>query len=192
MEVFAGDILASLESSATSAKQDQEEEGELGIDIAVTTLPYFADKSKHISPSPSYPLEETAQVHLVGYDTLLRILDTKYYPPTHKLDVLHPFLEKHRLRVTYRVDDEWGDREAQDRYLRDLEEGKRESEGAKSEWVKEGRIKMVEGRREGEEMVSSSRVREAVDKGNTEALGRLVTSGVKEWVLKEGLYKDGS
>ncbi|KAG4442265.1 hypothetical protein IFR05_002256 [Cadophora sp. M221] len=186
MEVFAQDLLAKIKPSSSS----QPEQSEVGIDIGVTTLPYFADKYPHISPSSTYPLPETKQVHLIGYDTLVRLLDTKYYPPSHTLKPIQPFLEKHRLRVTYRADDEWGDRKAQDRYLRDLGEGKREDVGGLREWVTEKRIEMVEGRREGEEVVSSTKVRNAVADGDKEALGKLVTAGVKEWILREGLYKD--
>ncbi|PVH84493.1 Nucleotidylyl transferase [Cadophora sp. DSE1049] len=186
MEIFAQDLLARSKSTSTPAP----EQSEVGIDIAVTTLPYFADKYPHISPSEVYPLPETEQVHLIGYDTLVRLLDTKYYPPSHTLKPIQPFLEKHRLRVTYRADDEWGDREAQDRYLRELGEGKREDVGGLREWVTEKRIVMVEGSKEGEEVVSSTKVRNAVAKGDEEALGKLVTTGVKEWILREGLYKE--
>jgi nicotinamide-nucleotide adenylyltransferase len=162
---------------------------DLGVDIGITKNPYFADKALSISTSTQYP-PSTPQIHLLGYDTLTRLLSTKYYPPTHTLAPLAPFLSQHRLLVTYRADDEWGEREEQDAYLRGIVEGKREAEGAKREWVTDGRIRMVEGRRKGEEAVSSTRVREAVRSGDSEALGRLVTRGVAEWVLGEGLYLD--
>lgn len=186
MEIFAQDLLANFKPSSTT----QPEQGEVGVDIAVTTLPYFADKYPHISPSEAYPLPETEQVHLVGYDTLVRLLDTKYYPPSHTLKPIQPFLEEHRLRVTYRADHEWGDREAQDRYLSDLGEGKREDIGGLSKWVTEKRIVMVDGRKDGEEVISSTKVRKAVVDGDEKALGKLVTTGVKDWILRNGLYKE--
>jgi len=179
MEIFASSVL-----SETAGQ----EEG-LGIDIGVTKLPYFADKAKSIEESGSYP-GSTQQVHLLGYDTLTRLLATKYYPPTHTLQPLHPFLERHRLLITYRADDDWGTREEQDAYLKDIEDGKSDEDGAKEEWVREGRIRMVEGRKEGEEIISSTRVREAAKKGNREALEKLVTKGVGDWVLRESLYLD--
>jgi len=108
----------------------------------------------------------------------------------HTLQPLHPFLAKHRLLVTDRADDDWGSKEEQDGYLRDIGEGKREAEGARREWVSKGRIRMVEGRKEGEEVISSTRVRDAAKKGDRKALERLVTRGVGEWVLGEGLYLD--
>jgi nicotinamide-nucleotide adenylyltransferase len=74
--------------------------------------------------------------------------------------------------------------------LKDIEVGKRDGDGANKEWVSEGRIRMVEGRKEGEEIISSTRVREAAKKGEREALERLVTKGVGDWVLGESLYLD--
>lgn len=129
-------------------------------------------------------------MHLTGFDTLIRILDPKYYGPERSLRVLDGFFEKNRLRVTYRTDDEWGIKAAQDDYLRELGEGRRESEGGKREWVTEGRIEMVEGTKEGEEVVSSTKVRKAAKAGDREVLRRLVTKGVAAWILEEGLYTD--
>ena len=198
MEIFASELLSSLPSSppkstiriteGQSILQDKDEDG-IGIDIAVIKLPYFADKAKSIDDSGFYA-EAAQQVHLLGYDTLTRLLDTKYYPPEHTLKGLDPFLRKHRLLVTYRADDNWGGKEEQDAYLRDIEIGRREQEGARREWVSERRIRMVEGRREGEEVVSSTRVREAVKQGDRKGLEKLVTKGVGDWVLEEGLYLD--
>ena len=164
MTILAQELLNSL-PTPPAAEQD------IGVDIGVTKLPYFADKAKSIQQSGVYA-EVTQQVHLIGFDTLVRLLHTKYYPPTHTLEPLHPFLDKHRLRVTYRADDGWGGKEEQDGYLRELREGKREGEGGKREWVTEGKIVLVEGRMEGEEVVSSTKVREAVKQGNKHMLGK--------------------
>jgi nicotinamide-nucleotide adenylyltransferase len=179
MEIFASTLL-----SETSQKVEG-----LGIDIGVTKLPYFADKAKSIEDSGLFP-SSAQQVHLLGYDTLTRLLATKYYPPTHTLQPLHPLLEKHRVLVTYRADDDWGTRSEQDKYLRDVEDGRRDTDGAKREWVTEGRIRMVEGRKDGEEIISSTRVREAAMTGDRDALQKLVTKGVGDWILGERLYLD--
>jgi nicotinamide-nucleotide adenylyltransferase len=179
MEILASSLISDAQQGVES----------LGIDIGVTKLPYFADKSNSIENSGLYPVS-TQQVHLLGYDTLTRLLSTKYYPPTHTLQPLHPFLGKHRLLVTYRADDDWGTRSEQDEYLKDIEGGKRDGDGARREWVTEGRIRMVEGRKEGEEIISSTRVREAAKNGDRKALEKLVTKGVGDWVLGESLYVD--
>ncbi|CZR59580.1 related to cytidylyltransferase family protein [Phialocephala subalpina] len=185
MTIFARDLLSSLPPPKESSKK------ELAIDIGVTKLPYFHDKASSIADSGIYP-NETQQIHLLGYDTLTRLLSTKYYSPNN-LSILAPFFSSHRVRVTYRPDSSTSyksSREEQDRYINDLREGKKEEEGGRREWVTEGRIEMVEGRKEGEEVVSSTRVREAIKNGDRELLDKLVTSGVKEWVLREGLYLD--
>jgi nicotinamide-nucleotide adenylyltransferase len=189
MQIFASDLLSTLHSLPSTAVSDPKNQ-EIGIDIAVTTLPYFVDKSKAIQENDAYP-EQMQQVHLTGFDTLIRIMDPKYYPPGDGLNSVAEFLGKHRLRVTYRTDDKWGSREKQDVYLRDLGTlGEMEDGGTKREWVSEGRIVLVEGRKEGEELVSSTKAREAVRKGNIEELKRLVTGGVTEWIVGERLYLD--
>jgi nicotinamide-nucleotide adenylyltransferase len=179
MEIFASELLAQLKGEG-----EGEGEGEgVGVDIAVTKHPYFVDKSKSIASSGEYG--EVEQVHLIGFDTLTRLLDTKYYPPTRALSSVNQFLQKHRLLVTYRVDDKWGTREEQDECVRGIGEGSLDGVGGRREWVEEGRVRMVEGARE---VVSSTRVREACKRGDREALKGLVTEGVAEWVLGEGLY----
>lgn len=47
---------------------------------------------------------------------------------------------------------------------------------------------MVEGRKEGEEVVSSTKVREAVKSDDREALRHLVTDGIAKYILKQKLY----
>ncbi|PSS27146.1 hypothetical protein M430DRAFT_32000 [Amorphotheca resinae ATCC 22711] len=182
MQIFASDIHSNIASQSSSAKAE-----EIGIDIGVTKLPYFVDKAVAISESDAYP-SSIQQVHLTGFDTLIRILDPKYYPPEKKLSILDPFLEKHRLMVTYRTDDEWGAKQVQDEYLDNLAKGKREQDGGKKEWVTEGRIVMCAGKQEGEETISSTKVREAVKKDDRQRLKRLLSDGVAQYVLKEKLY----
>ncbi|KAG9243348.1 hypothetical protein BJ878DRAFT_121302 [Calycina marina] len=181
MQAFASDLLASI------SKEIQNSE-DISIDIAVTKLPYFVDKSATIEESGAYS-KDRKQVHMIGFDTLIRILDPKYYGPMHSLEVLDPFFRKNRLRVTYRTDDEWGSRKAQDNYLREIADGKRNGDGAHSEWVTDGMIEMCEGRKKGEDIVSSTKVREAAKKEDRSTLERLVTPGVADWVLSEGLYQ---
>ena len=194
MQIFASDLLSSIHAlpspsslnNSTTSSSEEDANEEIGIDIAVTKLPYFVDKAKAIDESGVYEVG-TQQVHLTGFDTLIRILDPKYYPQEEGLVSVGRFLRRNRLRVTYRVGDGWGGREEQEGFLRELGRDGREG---KREWVEEGRIVLVEGREEGEEVVSSTKVREAVKRGDGDALRRLVTPGVAEWVLEQGLYKD--
>ena len=192
MTIFANDlrkayVATTSDRSRSSSTKEEAVEDPPPIDIGVTKHPIFVDKASAISASGFYP-PNTTQVHLAGYDTLIRILNPKYYPPTHTLAPLEPFLSKHRLRVTYRTDDDWGGRAEQEAYLKALADGEREAEGGRREWA--GRIELVEGRREGEEMVSSTRAREAARSGDRDMLRKLVSEGVADWVLQERLYAD--
>jgi nicotinamide-nucleotide adenylyltransferase len=161
------------------------------VDIGLTKHPYFLDKAAAISASGLYP-SSLIQVHLVGYDTLVRILNPKYYLQTPQpLAALEPFLSVHHLRVTYRTDDasnnsELGGKEAQDAYLEALRSGELEALGAKREWA--AKIKLVQGKGIGEEAVSSTKSREAARRGDIEYLGRMVPGEIREWVLQESLY----
>ena len=188
MTLFAEDLLRSL--PAKTAR-----DGGVAVDIAITIHPYFTDKSKAITASGIYqpdlatsgeaPIE---QVHLVGFDTFIRLLNSKYYPPTHTLTPLQDMFEHHRLRVTYRGDDEWGGWKEQDAYLQDLKDGKREHEGGKNEWA--DRIQMVEGKKAGERVVSSTKVRKAAQDGDADSLKELCTESVANYALEEKLYID--
>ena len=165
------------------------------VDVGVTKKARFVDKARVIEECGDYssvddegekkPIE---QVHLTGFDTLVRLLDTKYYPPNHTLAPLEELFEKHRVRVTRRTGDAWGGREEQDEYMTKLERGDMEDKGGKRQWAE--RMELVEGREEGEEIVSSTKVREASKKRNEVALMKLVTEGVGRWIFDERLYVD--
>lgn len=198
MEILAHDLLSACKKSldtetrpTNEEKPESEEEGDaISIDIALTTHALFTKKALAISSSSSYG-SSIPQTHLVGYDTLIRILEPKYYDPPN-LSSLDPFLSSNSLLVTYRPGASWEGKAEQDTYLGALGNGERESEGGKREWVTDGRIQFNEGessrRKEGEEVVSSTKVREAVKSGDAEELSKLVTNGVKDWITAEGLY----
>lgn len=162
--------------------------GPVEVDIGVTKLPIFVDKVEEIAGCQEYRGdEEVEQVHLIGFDTLVRLLDTRYYPPEHTLKPLEALFGRHRVRVTRRLDDKWGVRQEQDEYIGGIAQGKREHEGGKKEWAE--KIHLVEGRKEGEEAVSSTKVREAIASGDKSALERLVPGSIAKWILDFGLYK---
>lgn len=150
------------------------------IDIAITKHARFLDKSFELAKH--YPNAE--QTFLTGFDTLIRLLDTKYYPPAHTLEPLDGFFGSNRVRCTLR-DGGWGDREKQREYVEAIRRGEREGEGCKREWAE--RIELVEGAPESVG-VSSTAVREAIRSGDSEVLDRYLTKEVKEWVLERSLY----
>ncbi|KAL8867799.1 MAG: hypothetical protein Q9174_005426, partial [Haloplaca sp. 1 TL-2023] len=164
MTLFAQDIV-----------DQQEHDSPLAVDVGVTKKPYYNDKAVAIEESHEYEDQDTGQqpeqVHLLGFDSLIRLLDTKYYPPSHKLTPLEPFFERHRIRVTRRSQEgsDWGTGADQDRYVEELAVGKMNNAGGSPQWAQ--RIEMVEG--EGED-ISSTRVRESAAKEDWDVVQELV------------------
>ncbi|KAF5024336.1 hypothetical protein F66182_3613 [Fusarium sp. NRRL 66182] len=156
------------------------------IDVAVTTMPFFHDKAKAIIGSGVYAGQDGGQLtqtFLAGFDTMVRILNPKYYNEGIQ-SALGPFFEGAKVRVTTRPDETWGGVEEQRAWL--TKERVREVGGDEG-WV--GKVEMVEGR-EGDDAVSSSRVREVVKSGG-EGLDGLVGGEVREWIEREALYREG-
>ncbi|KAL9098739.1 MAG: hypothetical protein Q9163_005654 [Psora crenata] len=182
MALFAQDLLRQLAPQLTHHTTP-------AVDVGVTKLPLFVDKVREIEQSGEYgDGKELEQVHLIGFDTLTRLLDTKYYPPDHTLKPLEMLFGRCRVRVTRRTDDQWGGREEQDAYVRKLANGGREAEGGKRDWAE--RIELVGGRQEGEEVISSTNVREAVRRHDRASWGKTVSESVAKWILDEGVYRD--
>ncbi|KAJ5256601.1 Cytidylyltransferase [Penicillium angulare] len=184
MELFAHDLRSYISTKITSQDGSTSMARIPSIDIGVTKKPYFIDKAMVIENSGVYStLPE--QVHLTGYDTLIRIFNAKYYPPEYTLAPLAPLFFKHRLRVTMRPSDELGGREEQEAFLRGLASGDRDQEGAQREWVE--RIQLVEGRKPDQEPVSSTRARKAI-KSASQDLEWLVPDNVRQFLLSQNPY----
>jgi nicotinamide-nucleotide adenylyltransferase len=200
MTIFAEDLSRALESGTSSKTLSSDvgvdELAHISIDIGLTKEPYYTDKSTAIvkSSPPAYP-SNPIHVHLVGYDTLTRFCNPKYYtnhqPP---LSALSPFFGPgHRLRVTQRPFDpndassrEFGTVEEQASYLASLREGRLEKEGFERSWAEQ--IDMVPAAKG--VGVSSTRVRRAAKERDWGLVSRLCTEGVAEWVKSQGLYAE--
>lgn len=188
MTLFADELVQCMRSL-------DEENGRRGgqavvIDVGVTKSPLYLDKASVMDQSGQYGEIGSGpeQVHLTGFDSLIRLLDPKYYPPNHNLQPLESFFSKHRIRATRRTDDKWGGRNEQDAYLKALADGERESEGGNAKWA--SRIDLVEGRQEGEEIISSTKVRIASKSRDRDTLEKLVPRAVADFVLQEKLYQE--
>ncbi|RHZ58862.1 nicotinate-nicotinamide nucleotide adenylyltransferase [Aspergillus thermomutatus] len=182
MELFAQDLLSHLRTTSSSPANASLQQ----IDIGVTKKPYFVDKAAEIEQSDVYP-KPLEQVHLTGFDTLIRIFNPKYYPPEHTLQPLGPFLSQHRLRVTMRPNDEWGSKDEQEAFLLRLAQGGRENEGGKREWAQ--RIQLVEGKKPGDRAVSSTKAREAIQT-NPQDLDWLTPRNVRDYILSQRPYAE--
>jgi nicotinamide-nucleotide adenylyltransferase len=183
------------------------------IDIGITKLPYFVDKASSIASSNIYTHSKQAeqvveQIHLTGFDTLLRIFTPKYYPDHNPpLSALEPFLRHHRVRATIRVDpgstsenlkdaqksggthSDLSTIEGQTKYLEDIKQGSLETEGMQRHWA--GQVDLVVDDSGDAEGVSSTKVREAVQMGNWEVVNELVGPGVAHWIKEGSLYLEG-
>lgn len=199
-------------SSQQSQPQSQSSPTIPVIDIAITKEPYFTDKATSIAQSNIYTTSPASsssngeddapgveQVHITGFDTLTRIFTSKYYPHSDPpLSALEPFLSRHRIHATIRVESssandddlesEFGTVEKQKAYLDGLARGSLEGEGLKREWMDHVQLAVDEsGEADG---VSSTGARECVKNGEDEDLGRYVCEGVKDWILQRGLYRE--
>ncbi|KAF3216709.1 hypothetical protein TWF192_006859 [Orbilia oligospora] len=148
------------------------------IDIGITPHPRFIDKSTDLSNHPFFPSEVTRQVWILGYDTLTRLLNPKYYPPHHTLTDLHTTLlsSTNRILVFTRPGTDFGNESSQYEYSNSLDP----SISKKIDMVVPDDAEQVDG-------VSSTNVRNGVRDGSEDwELG--VCSGVARWIGREGLY----
>jgi nicotinamide-nucleotide adenylyltransferase len=178
MTMFAEDLSRSLKNATPSLNGDV---ADISIDIGLTKEPYYSDKSAAIAETtPPFYSSSPIHIHLVGYDTLIRFCNPKYYPKYDPpLSALKPFFDAgHKLRVTQRPTDpsdessnEFGTTEAQARYLQDLKDGEQEKVGFEPAWGKN--IDMVQA--EEGVGVSSTRVRNAANEGKWDTVSDLCT-----------------
>ncbi|KAK4221772.1 nicotinamide mononucleotide adenylyltransferase [Podospora fimiseda] len=196
--------------------------GGISVDIALSTLPYFHEKSQAISenefyrggapsggaewygrlrPRPKDPADQdqgpppTRQVMLVGYDTIIRVFNPKYYrndEGSGMQKALGPLFDRATLRVTLRPDDEWGSMSEQKQYIKSLFQPRKAKElGIDPSW--ESKIELVEyskGWKSHYNAVSSTYARKAAKEGDEATLKKMLTSRVSEWVIKERLYQE--
>lgn len=181
MCIFAQDIISQINSG------NPDTQSSIPIDIGVTTVPYYTDKTAAIESEGKtwYPSSPT-QIHLVGFDTLTRLFNAKYYssfdPP---FSALNPYFDAgHRFQVTSRPDDEYGDVDSQRAFWQKIADGGLESQGADRSWAKQ--IELVDP--SPETGISSTKIRKAAGRKDWKEVERLTTSGVREWLEQEDLY----
>jgi nicotinamide-nucleotide adenylyltransferase len=171
------------------------------IDIGITKEPYFTDKAKSIDASGMYGTE-IEQIHLTGFDTLIRIFTPKYYPDHDPpLSALAPFLTRHRIRATVRVDkdttsanlkdtttDGLDTVDGQKAYLEMIADGGLEHDGLQRAWA--SKVELVVDDTGEAAGVSSTRIRDAARHGRWDEVQGLVGEGVQAWIRERGLYRD--
>lgn len=199
MWAFSRDVQRSLPGGLESGVPG------LSIDLGLAMAPYFHEKSAALADADFYRggIQEGAgemeQLFLVGYDTLVRIFNPKYYvppgshagspsagaPPMQK--ALDPFFERAKLRVTMRTGDEWGDEKEQKAYLEAMLEAEGLSEvGGSTHWG--SRIEMCEGGPAGADVISSTYARTAAKDRDASRLAAMVSPEVRWWIEQVELY----
>nr|POE82339.1 putative nicotinamide mononucleotide adenylyltransferase [Quercus suber] len=182
MTIFASDLLIHLQN-ITKAGQHRV----VAVDIGVTKVPFYTDKTLAIAAEAKqlYP-RGPKHVHLIGFDTLTRFLNPKYYPsfdpPLSALDAY--FDAGHHVRTTLRPDDGFGTVEDQQLYISRLENGELDPVGGKARWAKQ-----VEIARDRDGVgVSSTKIRNAIVAGRWLEVQESCTPGVAAWLQAEKLY----
>ncbi len=191
MIAFAEDLSRRLKNVDRLREADA---GDISIDIGLTKEPYYGDKSAAITAnSPPMYLPHPIHVHLIGFDTFIRLCNPKYYPQHNPpLSALKPYFEAgHKILVTKRPSDAsdqssqaYGSTQTQEKYLQDLRSGVYAQEGFQPAWA--DAIVMAEAN-EGVG-VSSTRVRKAAEEGDWALVNSLCTKGVAEWITDQSLY----
>jgi nicotinamide-nucleotide adenylyltransferase len=144
--------------------------------IALTKHARFVDKAKDVAAS--FPAAEKV-VWLVGFDTLTRILDKKYYPSSLE-ESLGEFWERNRLVCAIR-----GEESVERGFVEKIREGG--VDGLPSLWADYVEIIEPVGREE-----SSTRAREAAAEGRWEEVGIVVPQEIATYIQREKLYTEES
>lgn len=182
MTIFAQDLIASL-------KEQSDEYSIVPVDIGVTTVPYYTDKSVAIEDEGSkWYSSQPKHIHLVGYDTITRFFAAKYYPDFDPpFSALNPYFDHgHRLRVTLRPDDEFGTVDQQKAFVQNIGDGGLEKDGGKKEWADQ--IDLVPPHPSAG--VSSTKIRKAAKRRDWDEVSKLCTPGVATWVQEEKVYEE--
>ncbi|EEB06459.1 fungal protein [Schizosaccharomyces japonicus yFS275] len=134
----------------------------------------FADKAEAIHNS----LHTASQSYLLGFDTLVRLLDPKYYEPQGIEQALGHFFASTKVMCVARPDVSSGLSE-QEEYMRSIAKG--DMKGIPAQWASRITFATL---RNGGEGVSSTAVRKAIKEKNDELVKSLVPPAVYQ-VLKE-------
>ena len=163
-----------LEMMELLAKRIERFKQEVGALVALSKRPKFVDKAKDVIEA--FPKVQEVD-WLVGYDTLIRILDKKYYTDSLE-NSLSAFWEKNRLICAMR-----GDETVERAYLDTIRAGM--VDGVPKSWARYIKIIDPVGKEH-----SSTRARKAVCKGELEELARVVPEDIAEYIRSKNLYRE--
>lgn len=156
----------------------------ISVSVALTNHAKFVDKSNVVRDWVNEVIGEISKVRfsfLLGFDTLIRVFDPKYYKPFPISDALDGFMKLNDFFCLTRTDDINSNLEDQHRYLQDIAENKTD---LPTEWAR--KIHLIEGEEKSLE-ISSSTIRKGAALHNEEWKYH-VTSTVAAFIERENLY----
>lgn len=161
----------------------------VNVSIGLTDHAKFVDKSvsilKYIQATlPNIELNDLKLTFLVGFDTLVRIFNPKYYLPDKLLESLSIFMKTTDLFCLTRNDDKISNKE-QTQYVSDISNGKLEH--VPSHWS--SNIHLINNTDDSADkigLISSSSIRKEISQNNWH---NQVIPEIKEYIVKEGLYE---
>ncbi|KAK9451818.1 uncharacterized protein V1518DRAFT_409634 [Limtongia smithiae] len=91
------------------------------VAMGITTRPIFVDKAAAIQQM--FPgIDE--QIYIIGYDTLIRLLNPKYYKDQDLVAALSSFMDTCKIVCFIRDSEEWGTADEQKQFVLDIRGGK--------------------------------------------------------------------
>ncbi|EGW32484.1 uncharacterized protein SPAPADRAFT_61552 [Spathaspora passalidarum NRRL Y-27907] len=154
----------------------------ISVSIGVTKHAKFVDKSvsclNFIKPSSTLKL-----TFLVGFDTLVRILNPKYYLPDKLSTSLEQFMKSTDLFCLTRVDKDITNDE-QNNYLEEIRGGRHED--IPSHWGEN--IFLVKNFGDDIANISSSEIRLQISQGNDDWKSKVVPE-IRDFIVNNDLYK---
>ncbi|KAK9456100.1 hypothetical protein V1511DRAFT_532829 [Dipodascopsis uninucleata] len=151
--------------------------------LIVTKHARFVDKASAICEKFGPQLE---QVYVVGYDTLIRLLDPKYYQTT-VAEALSKFMATSKVICFARPGDNWGSVREQLKLVNDIKSGSLEPE-VPSKWAARIFIYTVDDEVNELNGISSTTVRNAVKTKKWDIVKDQVPANVMEYIKSEHLY----
>ncbi|KAK9240851.1 hypothetical protein V1525DRAFT_394091 [Lipomyces kononenkoae] len=117
------DRLSMMERFSFELAPDTPDNKAVNVAVGITKYPRFVDKAQAVFDT--FPGVEE-QIYLTGYDTLIRLLDGKYYPDQTLQEALGDFMSRCKI-VCYIRDNKpkWGTAAEQVQFVEDIRAGKK-------------------------------------------------------------------
>lgn len=161
---------------------------DVNVNVGLTNHAKFADKSKsvieYIKSQNASLISKTKLTFLVGFDTLVRILDAKYYTPEPLSVALGDFFNFSDIFCLTRSDGSFSIEEQND-YIKSISNG--EKLEVPKQWA--SNIYLVQNEEADISNISSSNIRSNVQQDNNNWHNK-VTCGIQDYIDRKKIYKE--